>query len=270
MLRLLQGDVGSGKTAVAAVAMAIVADAGRQAALLAPTDLLARQHAATLTRLPRAARPSGDPADGSLRPAARREALDRIGAPGQVLDGTQRGPHRGRHARPGRGRRRLRRPGAGHHRRAAPLRRRAARGARGQGIVAARPADDRDAHPTDPGTRPARRPRRDRPARRAGRPAVDRDRHPAQLAAHLADEGRARAGGSARRLPAPAQRDRCRPAGLRRGAARGRGSSLGSSLGPGHGGRPRPRPADGRRDLRHRRRAARRRRPWTDASQAAR
>ena len=51
MLRLLQGDVGSGKTAVAAMAMAFVADAGRQAALLAPTDLLARQHAATLRRL---------------------------------------------------------------------------------------------------------------------------------------------------------------------------------------------------------------------------
>ncbi|MET1232944.1 MAG: DEAD/DEAH box helicase, partial [Candidatus Limnocylindrales bacterium] len=48
MLRLLQGDVGSGKTAVAAAAMAVVADAGRQAALLAPTDLLARQHASTL------------------------------------------------------------------------------------------------------------------------------------------------------------------------------------------------------------------------------
>jgi ATP-dependent DNA helicase RecG len=51
MMRLVQGDVGSGKTAVAALAMAFVADAGGQSALLAPTDLLARQHAATLTRL---------------------------------------------------------------------------------------------------------------------------------------------------------------------------------------------------------------------------
>ncbi len=51
MLRLLQGDVGSGKTAVAAYAMAAAARAGVQAALLAPTDLLARQHAATLTDL---------------------------------------------------------------------------------------------------------------------------------------------------------------------------------------------------------------------------
>jgi ATP-dependent DNA helicase RecG len=51
MLRLLQGDVGSGKTAVAAYALAIAALDGRQGALLAPTDLLARQHWATLTAL---------------------------------------------------------------------------------------------------------------------------------------------------------------------------------------------------------------------------
>jgi ATP-dependent DNA helicase RecG len=44
MLRLVQGDVGSGKTAVAAWALAAAALDGRQAALLAPTDLLARQH----------------------------------------------------------------------------------------------------------------------------------------------------------------------------------------------------------------------------------
>ena len=50
MLRLLQGDVGSGKTAVAAWALAAAALAGRQAALLAPTDLLARQHHATRRR----------------------------------------------------------------------------------------------------------------------------------------------------------------------------------------------------------------------------
>src|SRR5204863_4389782 len=45
MLRLLQGDVGSGKTAVAAYGLAAAARAGNQAVLLAPTDLLARQHA---------------------------------------------------------------------------------------------------------------------------------------------------------------------------------------------------------------------------------
>jgi ATP-dependent DNA helicase RecG len=48
MLRLLQGDVGSGKTAVAAYALAMAARAGYQAALLAPTDLLARQHLETV------------------------------------------------------------------------------------------------------------------------------------------------------------------------------------------------------------------------------
>ncbi len=44
MIRLLQGDVGSGKTIIALVAMADVVEAGRQAALMAPTEILARQH----------------------------------------------------------------------------------------------------------------------------------------------------------------------------------------------------------------------------------
>jgi ATP-dependent DNA helicase RecG len=44
MLRLLQGDVGSGKTVVALLAMAAIVEAGRQAALMAPTEILARQH----------------------------------------------------------------------------------------------------------------------------------------------------------------------------------------------------------------------------------
>jgi ATP-dependent DNA helicase RecG len=51
MLRLLQGDVGSGKTIVALMAMAIAVETGAQAALLAPTELLARQHYATITKL---------------------------------------------------------------------------------------------------------------------------------------------------------------------------------------------------------------------------
>lgn len=51
MLRLLQGDVGSGKTVVALSAMLIAVEAGAQAALLAPTEILARQHHETLKRL---------------------------------------------------------------------------------------------------------------------------------------------------------------------------------------------------------------------------
>jgi ATP-dependent DNA helicase RecG len=55
MLRLLQGDVGSGKTVVALLAAAAVVEAGRQAALMAPTEILARQHLATIAPLAEAA-----------------------------------------------------------------------------------------------------------------------------------------------------------------------------------------------------------------------
>ena len=51
MLRLLQGDVGSGKTVVALLAMAIAVEAGCQAALMAPTEVLARQHLETIAPL---------------------------------------------------------------------------------------------------------------------------------------------------------------------------------------------------------------------------
>jgi ATP-dependent DNA helicase RecG len=55
MLRLLQGDVGSGKTVVALLAMAAAAEAGRQSVLMAPTEILARQHAERLAPLALAA-----------------------------------------------------------------------------------------------------------------------------------------------------------------------------------------------------------------------
>ena len=51
MHRLLMGDVGTGKTVVALFAMLLAAENGYQAAIMAPTELLAEQHAATLTRL---------------------------------------------------------------------------------------------------------------------------------------------------------------------------------------------------------------------------
>ena len=56
MLRLLQGDVGAGKTVVALEAMLIAVEAGAQAALLAPTEILARQHYESLRRM---AEPTG-------------------------------------------------------------------------------------------------------------------------------------------------------------------------------------------------------------------
>src|SRR5215217_5450348 len=85
MHRLLQGEVGSGKTVVALRAMAQVVDAGGQAALLAPTEVLAAQHARGIRELlgplGRAGELDGDPAGtrvtlltGSLKAAARRQA----------------------------------------------------------------------------------------------------------------------------------------------------------------------------------------------------
>ncbi len=78
MLRLLQGDVGSGKTAVAAYALAAAARAGLQAAILAPTDLLARQHHKTLSSLIEAAGIPVELLTGSLSAAASRQTLDLI------------------------------------------------------------------------------------------------------------------------------------------------------------------------------------------------
>ncbi|MCM4076680.1 ATP-dependent DNA helicase RecG [Paractinoplanes hotanensis] len=93
MHRLLQGEVGSGKTLVSVRAMLQVVDSGGQAALLAPTEVLATQHyrsiGAQLGALGRAGEIDGDPAGtqltlitGSLGAAARRAAL------AKVADGT--------------------------------------------------------------------------------------------------------------------------------------------------------------------------------------
>lgn len=78
MHRLLQGDVGSGKTLVAFLAAAMVAETGGQAALLVPTEVLARQHAATFQRL------LGEEAQlmqlllGPMKAAEKRAALARV------------------------------------------------------------------------------------------------------------------------------------------------------------------------------------------------
>lgn len=81
MMRLLQGDVGSGKTAVAALALVFAADAGHQGALLAPTDLLARQHFAALRRLVEPLGHGVTLLTGSLPAGERRAALERLAAP---------------------------------------------------------------------------------------------------------------------------------------------------------------------------------------------
>ena len=168
MLRLLQGDVGSGKTLVALLAMLAAVESGAQAALLAPTEILARQHHATLL-----------------------SQLDSIGVRVAILTGREKGRAResvlmgladgsidilvGTHAifqekvalqeaRP-RG-----------DRRAASLRRVAAPAAVGQGRApAASAGDDRDADPAhadaDPIWRDGRQPHR----RDAAGPEADRN-----------------------------------------------------------------------------------------------
>ncbi len=75
MLRLLQGDVGSGKTVVALLAMAAAIEAGGQAALMAPTEILARQHLATIAPLAEAAGLKTAILTGRDGQKARRETL---------------------------------------------------------------------------------------------------------------------------------------------------------------------------------------------------
>ena len=83
MLRLLQGDVGSGKTAVAAYALAATATAGLQGALLAPTDLLARQHLETVGALLEGVGLGVTLLTGSLKADVKAKALEAI-ASGQA------------------------------------------------------------------------------------------------------------------------------------------------------------------------------------------
>jgi len=89
MLRLLQGDVGSGKTAVAAWALAATARAGLQGVLLAPTDLLARQHHATIGELLEAVGMPVTLLAGSVTGEGRRNALEALrSGQAQVVVGT--------------------------------------------------------------------------------------------------------------------------------------------------------------------------------------
>ena len=175
MLRLLQGDVGSGKTVVALLAAAAVIEGGRQAALMAPTEILARQHFNTIAPLAAAA-----------------------GIKVAILTGRERGRERSERARKARLRRhppadrhpcavpgggRVPRPRARGGRRAAPLRRAPAPRAGQEGRGGRRAGDDRDADPAHAGADLFRRHGRLRAARKAGRPPADRHPHRAAVAA---------------------------------------------------------------------------------------
>ena len=172
MLRLLQGDVGSGKTVVALLATAAVTEAGKQAALMAPTEILARQHIKTIAPL-----------------------AERAGMRVAILTGREKGKERARNAGaarsrrdryPGRhpcadpGRRDLQGAGARRGRRTAPLRRAPAAGADHQGRSGRHAGDERDADPAHAGADRFRRHGRLRAARKAGRPPADRDPHHAR------------------------------------------------------------------------------------------
>jgi ATP-dependent DNA helicase RecG len=78
MLRLLQGDVGSGKTVVALLAAAAAIEADRQAALMAPTEILARQHHATVAPLAAAAGIEIAILTGRERGRERSDTLERL------------------------------------------------------------------------------------------------------------------------------------------------------------------------------------------------
>jgi len=80
MTRLLHGDVGAGKTFVAALAAAQAAEAGTQTAIMAPTEILARQHAKTLAQLLEPAGLSVVALTGRDKGATRKEILERMAA----------------------------------------------------------------------------------------------------------------------------------------------------------------------------------------------
>jgi ATP-dependent DNA helicase RecG len=80
MVRLLQGDVGSGKTVVALLAAAAVIESGRQAALMAPTEILARQHFNTIAPLAEAVGIRAAILTGRERGKDRTALLDKLGS----------------------------------------------------------------------------------------------------------------------------------------------------------------------------------------------
>lgn len=89
MLRLLQGDVGAGKTLVAVLAMLEAIEAGAQTALLAPTEILARQHFETITTLLQAMDVNVVLLTGQMKTTERKDALLKISSgDAQLVIGT--------------------------------------------------------------------------------------------------------------------------------------------------------------------------------------
>ncbi|OWV70817.1 ATP-dependent DNA helicase RecG [Rhizobium sp. R634] len=89
MLRLLQGDVGSGKTLVGLMAMAAVIESGGQAVLMAPTEILARQHHATISKFAASTGLGIEVLTGRTKGREREEILERIASgAAQIIIGT--------------------------------------------------------------------------------------------------------------------------------------------------------------------------------------
>ena len=146
MSRLLQGDVGSGKTAVAAAALWLAVANGTQGAIMAPTEILAEQHARSFGKMFESLpHPSADrPVQvvlltGAMRGAERAEALAALAAgDADIAIGT--------HALI-QGGVAFRESGGGRGGRTAPFRRRAARGPAPEGRAAAHAGHERHADP---------------------------------------------------------------------------------------------------------------------------
>ncbi len=89
MLRLLQGDVGAGKTLVALLAMAAVVESGGQAVLMAPTEILARQHYATISKFAASAGLKVEVLTGRTKGKEREAITERIASgEAQIIIGT--------------------------------------------------------------------------------------------------------------------------------------------------------------------------------------
>ncbi|KQQ72611.1 ATP-dependent DNA helicase RecG [Rhizobium sp. Leaf321] len=89
MLRLLQGDVGAGKTLVSLLAMAAAVEAGGQAVLMAPTEILARQHFSTISKLAGAAGVTVELLTGRTKGREREAIVERIASgEAQIVIGT--------------------------------------------------------------------------------------------------------------------------------------------------------------------------------------